>query len=151
MSSTAYGCKCVLLKGKRCDDVDFDRECYVAIGDFEAWVFYCQNEVPEISENFFGVVDGLVTAYDGEHYLCSCSSCIIEIRKKYSIEKEFADGKQDECLDEIDTYFNERIETEIRGQYISQVWDLCRNWLLHYFYMIKDDLVQLFHLNVCKC
>ena len=107
--------------------------------------------MPEISENFFGVVDGLVTAYDGEHYLCSCSNSIIEIRKKYSIEKEFADGKQDEYLHEIDTYFNERIEKEIRGQYISQVWGLCRNWLLHYFYMIKDDLVKLFHLNVCKC
>ena len=111
-------CESVLLKGKRYDDVDFDRERYVAIDDFEARAFYCTNELPEISEHFFGVVDGLVTAYDGGHYFCSCSNCIIEIRKKYSIEKEFADGKQDGCLDEIDTYFNERIEKKIRGQYI---------------------------------
>ena len=55
----------MLLKGKRYDDVYFDRERYVTIDDFETCVFYCQNEVPEISKNFFGVVDGLVTAYDG--------------------------------------------------------------------------------------
>ena len=151
MSCIAYACKCLLLKGKCYNDIDFDRECYVAVDDFEACVFYCQNEVPEISEIFFGVVDRLVTAYDGEHYFYSCSNCIIEIRKKYSIEKALADGKHDECLDEIDTYFNERIEKEIRGQYIFQVWDLCRNCLLHYFYTIKGDLVKIFHLNVCKC
>ena len=50
--------------------------------------------------------------FDRQHYFCCCSNCIIEIRKKYSIEKKFADGKHDECLDEIDTYFNERIERE---------------------------------------
>ena len=53
------------------------------------------NETPQILKVFFGEVDGLVTAYDGEHYFRSCSNCIIEIRKKYSIEKEFADGKHD--------------------------------------------------------
>ena len=37
------------------------------------------------------------------------------MRKKYTIEKEFADGKHDECLDESDTYFDERIEKEIKG------------------------------------
>ena len=102
MSCIAYVCKCVLLKGKRYDDVDFDRERYAAIDDFEACVFYCQNEVSEIPEKFFGVVDCLVTAYDGEYYFCSCSNCVIEIRKRYSIKKKFADGKHDECLNEID-------------------------------------------------
>ena len=116
MSCIAYVCKCVLLKEKGYDNVHFDRERYAAIDDFEACVFCCQNEVPEISEIFFGVVDGLVTVYCGEHYFCSCSNCAIEIRKKYSIDKEFADDKHDECLDEIDTYFNERIEKEIRGK-----------------------------------
>ena len=150
MSCIAYVCKCVLLKGKRYDDVDFDRECYVTIDDFEACVFYCQNEVPEISENFVGVVDGPITAYDGEHYFCSCSNHIIEIRKKYSIDKDFADGKHNK-IEEIDTCFNEKFEKEIRGQYIFQVWDLCRNCRLHYFYTIKGALVKLFHLNVREC
>ena len=54
MSCIAYVCKCVILKGKRYNDVDFDRECYLAINDFEACVFYCQNEAVEISENIFG-------------------------------------------------------------------------------------------------
>ena len=71
-----------------------------------------------------------------------------KLTKNYSIEKKFADGKNDECLDEIDTYFNERIEKEIRGQYIFQV---CRNCLLNYFYTIKGDLGKLFHLKVCEC
>ena len=59
------------------------------------------------------MVEGLVTAYEGEHYFCSCSNCVIEKRKNYLIEKEFADGKHDECLHEIDTYFNKRIEKEV--------------------------------------
>ena len=148
MSCIAYVYKCVLLSGKRYDDVDFDRERYVAFDDFEACVFHYQNQVPEISENFFGAVDGLVTAYDEQHYFCSCSNCIIETRTKYSIEKQFTDGKHEECLDEIDTHFNERIEKEIRGQYIFQVWDLCRNCLPHCFYTIKGDFVKLFYLNI---
>ena len=77
MSCIACICKCVLLKWKRYDNVDFTREHYVTIDDFEDCVFYCQNKVPEVSESFSGVVDGLVTAYDGEHYFCSCSNYII--------------------------------------------------------------------------
>ena len=151
MSCIAYVSKFVLPKGKRYADVDFDRGRDVAIDDFQPCVFYCQNEVPEISENFFGVVEGLVTAYEGEHYFCSCSNCVIEKRKNSLIKKEFADGKHDESLDEINTYFNKRIEKEVRGLYIFQVWDLCRNCLLHYFYTIEGDLVKLFHLNICEC
>ena len=52
MSCIAYVCQYLLLKGKRYDDVDFDRERYVAIDNFEPCVVYCQNEVPEISEFF---------------------------------------------------------------------------------------------------
>ena len=39
MFCIAYVCKCVLLKGKCYDDVDFDRECYVVIDGFEACLF----------------------------------------------------------------------------------------------------------------
>ena len=92
----------MLLKKKRSDEVDFETDRYAAIDDFQACVFYCQNEVSEVLEKIFGVVDCLVTAYDGEHCFCSCSNCVIEIRKKYSIEKKFADGKHDECLDETE-------------------------------------------------
>ena len=35
MSCIACACKCVLLKGKRYNNVDFDREHYIAIHDFE--------------------------------------------------------------------------------------------------------------------
>lgn len=91
---------------------------------------YCQNEVPEISDNFFGVVDGLITAFDGEHYFCCCSKFITKIRTRYSIQKDFNDGKYDVFLDEIDTYFNERIKKEITGSYIFQTWDPCRHCLL---------------------
>ena len=52
MSCIANVCKCVLLKGKRYDDVDFNREHYVAIYDFEACVYHCQNEVPERFRRF---------------------------------------------------------------------------------------------------
>ena len=77
------------------NDIDFDREYYIAIHDFENCAYYCHNEVLEISDNFFGVVDGLITAYDGKYYFCCCSKCIIEIRTRYSIQKGFTDGKHD--------------------------------------------------------
>ena len=60
---------CIAYVWKRYDDVDFDRERYVPINDFEAFLFYCQNEVPGICRNIFGVVDGLVTAYDRTVFL----------------------------------------------------------------------------------
>ena len=64
---------------------------------------------------FFGVVHGLITAFDGEHYFCCCSKCITKIRTRYSIQKDFVDSKHDTCPDEINAYFNERIKKEIRG------------------------------------
>ena len=90
---------------------------------------------------FFGVVDGLITAFDGEHYFCCCSKCITKVRTRYSIQKDFVDGKHDTCPDEINAYFNERIKKEIRGVYIFQTWDLCSDCLLKYFYAIKGDLM----------
>ena len=101
MSCIAYDCKCVLLKGKRYKYVYFDRERCIAVKDFENCAYYCQREVPKVSDIFFGVVNGLITAYDGEHYFCCCSKCIIEIRTKYSIQNEFSEGKHDACRDEI--------------------------------------------------
>ena len=38
-SCIAFVCKCVLLKGKSYDEVNFHRERYVAIDDFEARIF----------------------------------------------------------------------------------------------------------------
>ena len=90
---------------------------------------------------FFGVVDGLITAFDGGHYFCCCSKFITKIRTRYSIQKDFVDGKHDTCPDEINAYFNERIKKEIRGVYIFQTWDLCSDCLLKYFYAIKGDLM----------
>ena len=90
---------------------------------------------------FFGVVHGLITAFDGEHYFCCCSKCITKIRTRYSIQKDFVDSKHDTCPDEINAYFNERVKKEIRGVYIFQTWDLCSDCLLKYFYAIKGDLM----------
>ena len=150
MSCIAYVCSRVLLKGSRYSDIDFDRKAYIAISNFENCTFYCQREVLEISDEFFDVVDGLVTIFDRESNFCSCSKCIVEIRLKYSISCEFSDGRPLSCLHQIDTYFNERIRREIRGEYIFQLWDLCRGYLKKYFYSIKGDLMTCFHLNVCK-
>ena len=140
-----YVCKRVLIKVKRCSNVYFDREQYIQ------YIYYYQRRVPEVSDIFFGLIDGLITAYDGEHYFCCCSNCIIEIRTKYSIQNEFSDDKHDACLDEINTYFNEIIEKEIRVECIFLTWKLCRDCLLKYFYTIKGELMTLFHLNVCEC
>ena len=41
MSCMAYVCSCVLLKGSRYSDIDFERERYTAINDFENCTFYC--------------------------------------------------------------------------------------------------------------
>ena len=124
---------------------------YIAINNFENCAFYCQREVPEISDEFFGVVDGLLTIFDEESYFCSCSKCIVEIRSKYSICCEFSNGRHESCLHQIDTYFNEKISREIRGEYIFQLWDLCNGCLKKYFYVIKGEFMTCFHLNACEC
>ena len=105
-----------------------------------------RNRIDENKKKLFG----LVTIFDRESYFCSCSKCIVEIRLKYSISCEFSDGRPLPCLHQIDTYFNERIRREIRGEYIFQLWDLCRGYLKKYFYSIKGDLMTCFHRNVCK-
>ena len=105
-----------------------------------------RNRIDENKKKLFG----LVTIFDRESYFCSCSKCIVEIRLKYSISCEFSDGRPLSCLHQIDTYFNERISREIRGEYIFPLWDLCRGYLKKYFYSIKGDLMTCFHLNVCK-
>ena len=105
MSRIAYVCKCVLIKGRRYTDVDFDRECYIKIQDFESCIFYCGQELPKISDNFFGVINGLITVFDGERYFCSCSICRLEIGENCSLKKEFADGRHAGCFDEIDYLF----------------------------------------------
>ena len=135
-----YVCKRVLIKVKRYSNVYFDREQYIAVKDFENCVYYYQRRVPKVSDNFFGLIDGLITAYDGEHYFCCCSNCIIEIRTKYSIQNEFSDGKHDACLDEINIYFNERIKKEIRVECIFPTWKLCRDCLLSIFIPSKVSL-----------
>ena len=68
MSYITYVCKCVLDKGKRSNDFDFDGERYISIRDFEICIFYCQVEVPELSDYFFGITDGLLTVYDGDRF-----------------------------------------------------------------------------------
>ena len=68
MFCIAYVCKCVLDMGKRSNDFDFDRERYISIRDFEICAFYCKAEVPELSNYYFGAMDGLVTAYDGDRF-----------------------------------------------------------------------------------
>ena len=105
-----------------------------------------RNRIDENKKKLFG----LVAIFDRESYFCSCSKCIVEIRLKYSISCEFSDGRPLSCLHQIDTYFNERISREIRGEYIFPLWDLCRGYLKKYFYSIKGDLMTCFHLNVCK-
>ena len=105
-----------------------------------------RNRIDENKKKLFG----LVTIFGRESYFCSCSKCIVEIRLKYSISCEFSDGRPLSCLHQIDTYFNERIRREIRGEYIFQLWDLCRGYLKKYFYSIKGDLMTCFHRNVCK-
>ena len=59
MSRIAYVCKCVLIKGRRYTDVDFDRECYIKIQDFESCIFYCGQELPKISDNFLVLLTAL--------------------------------------------------------------------------------------------
>ena len=94
MSCIAYVCSCVLLKGSRYCDIDFERKRYTAINDFENCAFYCQQEVDELYyDEFFGVINGLVTVFDGEHYFCSCSKGILKIRSRYLICSEFTDGR----------------------------------------------------------
>ena len=77
MSCIAYVCKCVLIEERCYTDIDFDRECYIKIQDFESCVFYWGEKVPETSDNIFGVINNLIIVFDGECYFCSCSKCTL--------------------------------------------------------------------------
>ena len=81
---------------------------------------------------FFGVVDGLVTVFDGHIFFCFCSKCIVEIRTRYILRSLHAEGRHEIYLTEIDEYFYERVSRELRGEYIVQIWDLCRPCLINY-------------------
>ena len=95
---------------------------YIAIRDFENCVYYCPREVPELYDELFCVVDGLMTVYDGQNYFCFYSKSIIEISTEYCIPKEFTDGRHIEGLGEISTYFNKQAKKEVRGEYIFRYW-----------------------------
>lgn len=99
---------------------------------------------------FFGVVDGLVTVFDGHIFFCFCSKCIVEIRTRYILRSLDADSSHEDCIPETDEYFYERVSRELRGQYIFQIWDLCRPSLINYLKTIKGDLMTCFHLNVLR-
>ena len=149
MSCISYVRSCVILKGLRYSDIDFERERYTAINYFENCAFYCQQEVDELySDAFLGVIDGLVTVFDGECYFYSCSKCILKISSRYSICSEFRDGRHSKCLQEIYSYFHERSVKEIRAEYIFHLWNLCRTCVKSYFNFIKTEFMTCFHLNV---
>ena len=65
MSCIAYVCKCVLIQSPLHKELDFEGDDYTAINDFENCTFWYDREVPDLSDEFFGVVDGLVTVFDG--------------------------------------------------------------------------------------
>ena len=93
MSCISYVRSCVILKGLRYSDIYFERERYTAINYFENCAFYCQQEVDELySDAFLGVIDGLVTVFDGECYFYSCSKCILKAQDtRYVLNLETVD------------------------------------------------------------
>ena len=74
MSSIAYVCKCVIIQSPRHKEFNFEGDDYTATNDFENCVLWGDREVPDLSNEFFGVVDGLVIVFDGQViYFCFCS------------------------------------------------------------------------------
>ena len=114
MSCIAYVCKCVLLKKNVTMTQIKTGSITLVYMILKIVLITFEMKCLKFLTNFFGVVDGLMIGYDGEHYICCCSKCIIEIKTRYSIQKDFIVGKHDGCLDEIDAYFNKRIKKEVR-------------------------------------
>ena len=63
---------CLIVKC--CNNAYFNKKLYIVVKDFENCAYYCEREVHEVSDNFFGVVDGLINAFDGKYYFYWCSS-----------------------------------------------------------------------------
>ena len=61
-----------------------------------------------------------------------------------------ADGGRKNCIPEIDKNFYERLPRELRGEYILQIWDLCRPCQINYLKTIKGDMMTCFHLNILR-
>ena len=118
-------------------DLGFERERYVKIDTSENCMYWAFSEV--------------FILFDEKRFFISCSKCLVEIKSKVKQVKRFEDGRHDECFYQLESYLDERVSREIRGEYIYYIRGLCKDCVFEYFSNIKGDLITYFHLNVCNC
>ena len=88
--------------------------------------------------------------FDENNYYCSCALCLNKIFNRLSkvpLENSNVNNHED-FIDIISAYVQERVSREIRGEYIFQIWDICRYCLRSFFQHVKSELIAHFHLNV---
>ena len=149
MSCITYTCECLAINGNFYPDKDFNEDCYAGNSEIENCIFWPSIETDHnISDDFFGVVDGFMVLFDKNNYYCSCTACLNKIYSRLSKVPLENSNSHEDCIDIICTYIQERVSREIRGEHIFQVWDICRYCLIRFFQHVKSKLIAHFHLSV---
>ena len=149
MSCITYTCECLAINGNFYPDKDFNEDCYAGNSEIENCIFWPSIETDHnISDDFFGVVDGFMVLFDKNNYYCSCTACLNKIYSRLSKVPLENSNSHEDCIDIICTYIQERVSREIRGEHIFQIWDICRYCLIRFFQHVKSKLIAHFHLSV---
>ena len=154
MLCIAYICRCFFSPPHDVSkDVDFERECYLTINPVENCIYWAYAEVFDvrISDDYFGIIDGYLVLFDEKRFFISCSKCLVEVKSRVRQLKQFEDGRHDQCFYQFESYLDERLTREIRGEYIYHIRGLCKECVFEYFNNIKGELITCFHLYVCDC
>ena len=93
------------------------------------WVYAEIFDVP-ISDDYFGIIDGYLVLFDEKRFFISCSKYLVEVKSRVRQLKRFEDGKHDECFYQFESYLDERLTREIRGEYIYHIRGLCKECVL---------------------
>ena len=110
MSCIAYTCECLAIKGNFYPDKDFNGDNYAANSEIENCIFWPSIETDHnISDDFFGVVDGFMGLSDKRNYYCSCATCLNKIYSRLSEVPPENSNNHEDCTDIICTYIQERI------------------------------------------
>ena len=81
---------------------------------------YDVNSYNKVLEFFYLVL------FDEKRFFISCSKCLVEVKSRVRQLKRFEDGRHDECFYQFESYLDERLTREIRGEYIYHIRGLCK-------------------------
>ena len=156
MSGIAYVCKCFFNSPLYISrDLDFEREHYVIINEAENCMYWAHAEVFDnrILDDYLALLMIIVSCMMENIFFISCSKCLVEIKSKVSQVKRFEDGRHEECFNQFESFLDERLSCEIRGEYIYHIRGLRKDCVFewHMHANVYRDFVTIILIFIRKC